>query len=327
MTTRRTALASAALLLASPGLALAQAGEPEFPTRPVTIIVPFAAGQSADILARLFGERLSKLWGKPVVIENNGGVGGSVGTLAASRAAPDGHTLLLGSTGPIAIAPQVSKRAGYDPRKDLTAIVSLAGVPQMLLVTANSKYKSVQDVIADAKARPGGLSYGTGGNGSLAHLTMEIFQRRAGIELQHIPYKGASPAYTDLLAGRLQVMFDTTPAAVGFVRSGQLRFLAASTSSRTPAAPDVPTVSEAGLAGFDVLGWLGVLAPPGLNPALQQRLNRDFRKVLDEPAIRQRLETLGMTPIGGSADDFTRFVASEYEKFGSVIQAAAIKAD
>lgn len=327
MTTRRSALASAALLLATPRLVLAQAGEPEFPTRPVTIIVPFAAGQSADILARMFGERLSKLWGKPVVIENNGGVGGSVGTLAASRAAPDGHTLLLGSTGPIAIAPQVSKRAGYDPRKDLTAIVSLAGVPQMMLVAANSKYKSVQDVIADAKTHPGGLSYGTGGNGSLAHLTMEIFKRRAGIELQHIPYKGASPAYTDLLAGRLQVMFDTTPAAVGFVRAGQLRFLAASTSRRTPAAPDVPTVSEAGLAGFDVLGWLGVLAPPGLSPALQRRLNQDFRKVLDEPAIRQRLDTLGMTPIGGSADDFSKFVASEYEKFGSVIQAAAIKAD
>lgn len=327
MTTRRTVLKSTALLLASPTLALAQNPEADYPSRPVTIIVPFAPGQSADILARVLGERLGKLWGKTVLVENKGGVGGSIGSLAAARAKPDGYTLLLGSTGPTAIAPQLSKSAGYDPRKDFTPIVAVAGVPQMMLVAVNSKYKTMQDVINDAKNNPGKLSYGTGGNGSLAHLTMEIFKRRAGIEIEHIPYKGAAPAYTDLLAGRLQVMFDTTPAAIGFVRSGQLRFLAASTSKRTSAAPDIPTVSEAGLPGFDVLGWLGILAPARLNPALQHRLNQDFQKVLEDPGVRQRLDTLGLTPIGGSAEEFTKFIDSEYEKFGSAIRAANITAD
>lgn len=327
MKTRRTVLKSTALLLASPTLALAQNPEADYPSKPVTIIVPFAPGQSADILARVLGERLGKLWGKTVLVENKGGVGGSIGSLAAVRAAPDGYTLLLGSTGPIAIAPQLSKSAGYDSRKDFTPIISVAGVPQMMVVAANSKYQTMQDVINDAKKNPGTLSYGTGGSGSLAHLTMEIFKRRAGIEIEHIPYKGAAPAYTDLLAGRLQVMFDTTPAAIGFVKSGQLRFLAASTSKRTSAAPDIPTVSEAGLPGFDVLGWLGILAPARLNPALQRRLNQDFQKALEDPGVRQRLDALGLTPIGGSAEEFKKFIDSEYEKFGSAIRAANITAD
>lgn len=327
MTTRRTVCRSAALLLASPALALAQNSEAQFPSRPVTIIVPFAPGQSGDILARVLGEWLGKLWGKSVLIENKGGVGGLIGSMAAARAAPDGYTLLMGSTGPTAISPQLSKAPSYDPRKDFTPIVAAAGVPQMMLVAASSKYRTVQDVIDDAKRNPGKLSYGTGGKGSLAHLTMEMFKHRAGIDITHIPYKGAAPAYTDLLAGRLQVMFDTTPAAIGFVKSGQLRFLAASTSKRTAAAPEVPTISEAGLPGFDVLGWLGILAPAGMNSALQQRLNRDFQKALEDPGVRQRLDALGLTPIGGSPEEFRKFIESEYEKFGTAIKTSNITAD
>lgn len=324
MLTRRQFSISAAALAGSPGLAFAQNAAADFPARPVTIIVPFAPGQSADILARVLAEGLTKLWGKPVLVDNKGGAGGSIGTLAAKRAAADGYTLLMGSTGPISIAPQLSKNAGYDPRKDLTAVVAVAGVPQMLIVQNDSKYKTMKDVIEDARKNPGMLSYGTGGNGSLAHLTMEMFKSRAGIDIKHIPYKGAGPAYTDLLAGRLQVMFDTTPAAIGFVKSGQLRFLAASTSKRTPAAPDVPTVDEAGLPGFDVLGWIGLLAPAGLNPQLQRRLNQDFRRIMDQPQVRQQFDSLGMTPIAGSAEEFTAFVVSEHDKFAKAIQAAKI---
>ncbi len=328
MTNRRTVINSAAFLLASPALAFAQSSEAQFPSRPVTIIVPFAPGQSGDILARVLGEWLGKLWGKSVLIENKGGVGGLIGSMAAARAAPDGYTLLMGSTGPTAISPQLSKAPSYDPRKDFTAIVAAAGVPQMMLVTAKSKYHTVRDLIEDAKRDSGKLSYGTGGKGSLAHLTMEMFKHRAGIDITHIPYKGAAPAYTDLLAGRLQVMFDTTPAAIGFVKSGQLRFLAASTAKRTAAAPDVPTISEAaGLPGFDVLGWLGILAPAGMDPALQRRLNQDFQKALEDPGVRQRLETLGLTPIGGSSEEFRRFIESEYEKFGNAIKTSNISAE
>jgi len=332
MPTRRSALQALAALSAAPALArlapaLAQAADADFPARPVTIVVPFAAGQSADILARMLADSLAKLWGKPVLVDNKGGAGGAVGSLAVVRSPADGYTLLMGSSGPISVAPQVSKTAGYDPRKDMTPIINVAGVPQMMIVAGNSKYKTVQDVIDDARKSPGKLSYGTGGTGSLAHLTMELVKQRAGIDIVHIPYKGAAPAYTDLLAGRLQVMFDTPPAAMGFVKSGQMRFLAASTPKRSPFLPEIPTVSEAGVPGFDVQGWLGVLAPGGLNPALQRRLNQDFRKVMDEPAVRQRLDALGMASLAGSADEFRKFIDADYDKFGAVIKANNISSD
>ena len=327
MQARRALLKSITVLLALPGTGLAQTSEADFPSRPVTIVVPFAAGQSADILARMLAEELTRLWGKPVLVENRGGAGGAVGALAVVRAVADGHTLLLGSSGPISVAPQVSKNAGYDPRRDLSPIINVAGVPQMMVVTTSSAYRSVQDVVDAARRTPGKLSYGTGGTGSFAHLTMEILKRRTGIDITHIPYKGAAPAYVDLLAGRLDVMFDTPPAALGFVRSGQLRFLAASSIRRAPMLPEIPTVSESGVAGFDVLGWLGVLAPAGLSPALQRRLNQDLRRVLEAPHIQQRLDTLGMAPLAGSADDFRKFIEADYEKLGAVIRAGNISSD
>jgi tripartite-type tricarboxylate transporter receptor subunit TctC len=327
MNNRRRLLKTVPLLLATPVRVLAQGTEADFPSRAVTFVVPFAAGQSADILARMLADELTKLWGKPVLVENKGGAGGAVGSLAVVRATADGHTLLMGSSGPIVVAPQVSRTAGYDPRRDMTAVVNVAGVPQMMVVASGSPYKSVQDVIAAARKNPGKLSYGTGGTGSLAHLTMELFKKRAEVDIAHIPYKGAAPAYTDLLAGRLDVMFDTPPAALGFVRSGQLRFLAASSIRRTTLLPEVPTVSEAGVPGFDVQGWLGVLAPAGLNPAVLRRLNQDLRKVLDLPTVRQRLETLAMAPLAGSADEFRKFIEADYEKFGAVIRASNISSD
>lgn len=327
MQNRRRIIKSLPALLAAPACVWAQGSDADYPTRAVTFVVPFAAGQSADILARMLADELTRLWGKPVLVENKGGAGGAVGSLAVVRAAADGHTLLMGSSGPIVVAPQVSKSAGYDPRRDMTAVVNVAGVPQMMVVASGSPFKSVQDVIAAARKAPGKLSYGTGGTGSLAHLTMELFKKRAEIDITHIPYKGAAPAYTDLLAGRLDVMFDTPPAALGFVRSGQLRFLAASSMRRATLLPDVPTVSEAGVAGFDVQGWLGVLAPAGLNAGVLRRLNQDLRKVLDLPNVRQRLETLAMAPLAGSAEEFRKFIEADYEKFGAVIRASNISSD
>lgn len=324
MTTRRTFLTTTCVTLALPALARAESAEARFPSRPVTIVVPFAPGQSGDILARVLGAWLSKSWGTSFIVENKGGVGGLIGSMEVARAAPDGYTLLMGSTGPLAISPQLAKAASYDPRKDFTPIIEVAGVPQMLLVRADSPYKSVHDLIAAAKASPGKLSYGSGGAGSLANLTMELFKQRAGVDIVHVPYKGAGPAYNDLLSGRLQVMFDTTPAAIRFVKAGQLRFLAASTPTRTAAAPDVPTLSEAGLPGFDVLGWLGIVAPHGLDPAKQLRLNEGFQQALQDPEVKKRLEALGLTPIGGSPEQFGRYVSAEYDKFAGIIKAAQI---
>ena len=327
MNQRRSLLACLMALCAAPSRSAAQIQEIDYPVRPVTIVVPFAAGQSADILARMLAETLTRQWGKPVLVENKGGAGGAVGSLAVVRSPADGYTLLMGSSGPISIAPQLSKTAGYDPRRDLTPIINAAGVPQMLIVAAGSNFRSVQDVVDAARKEPGKLSYGSGGNGSLAHLTMEIFKRRAGIDITHIPYKGSAPAYTDLLAGRLEVMFDTPPAAMGFVKNGQLRFLAASTPRRATALPDIPTVAESGFSGFDVQGWIGLFAPAGLNPALQQFINQNFRKLLGESRIRQRLDSLAMDQVAGSADEFRKFVEMDYEKFGAVIRASNIRSD
>ncbi|MDE2606079.1 MAG: tripartite tricarboxylate transporter substrate binding protein [Burkholderiales bacterium] len=263
-------------------------------------------------------------WGTSFIVENKGGVGGLIGSMEVARAAPDGYTLLMGSTGPLAISPQLVKASTYDPRKDFTPVIELAGVPQMLLVRSDSPYKSVQDLIAAAKANPGQLTYGSGGIGSLSNLTMELFKQRAGVDIVHVPYKGAAPAYNDLLSGRLQVMFDTTPAALKFVQTGRLRFLAASTTTRTSAAPDVPTLGEAGLPGFDVLGWLGIVAPRGLAPAKRKRLNEGFQQALQDPEVRNRLEALGLTPLGGTPEQFGSYVRSEYDKFAGIIKTAKI---
>ncbi|HEY4372428.1 MAG TPA: tripartite tricarboxylate transporter substrate binding protein [Burkholderiales bacterium] len=328
MHTRRSALKALAVPLAAAALPLrARAQGNDYPTHAVTIVVPFAAGQSADILARLIGDNLTRMWGKPVLVDNRGGAGGAVGALSVVRSPNDGYTLLLGSSGPISVAPQMSKTAGYDPRKDMTPIINLAGLPQMMIVAAKSPYHAVKDVVDAAKRQPGKLSYGTGGIGSFAHLTMEIFKQRTGIDIVHVPYKGAAPAYTDLLAGRLDVMFDTPPAAMGFVKNGQMRFLAASTSKRFPLLPDVPTVAESGVPGFDVLGWLGLLAPAGLAPAIVRKLNQDVGRVLEEPEVKKRLAALAMAPLGGTPEDFRKFIETDYQKFGAVIQANHLSSD
>ncbi len=319
MLDRRRFMTSTSLLLTAP-LLHAQASLPAFPGKPVTMVVPFAAGQSGDILARLIGESLARLWGQPLIVDNKGGAGGTLGSIAVARATPDGYTLLLGSSGPTAIAPSLYKKVGYDPNKDFTPIVNVAGVPQVLLVSAGSQHRSVQDLLNAARAQPGKLSYGSGGKGSTAHLTMELFKSMAGIEMEHVPYKGAGPAYPDLVAGRLDAMFDTTPAALPLIRAGQIRALGVSTEQRTPSLPDVPTLAQAGIKGFELVAWWGILAPAGLNPALQQRLNQDFRKVLALEEVKRRLEDLGMVVLAGSSDDFRQFIRSEHEKFAALIR-------
>jgi tripartite-type tricarboxylate transporter receptor subunit TctC len=319
MLDRRRFMASTSLLLTAP-LLHAQASLPAFPGKPVTMVVPFAAGQSGDILARLIGESLARLWGQPLIVDNKGGAGGTLGSIAVVRATPDGYTLLLGSSGPTAIAPSLYKKVGYDPNKDFTPIVNVAGVPQVLLVSAGSPHRTVQDLLNAARAQPGKLSYGSGGKGSTAHLTMELFKSMAGIEIEHVPYKGAGPAYPDLVAGRLDAMFDTTPAALALIRAGQIRALGVSTEQRTPSLPDVPTLAQAGIKGFELVAWWGILAPAGLNPALQQRLNQDFRKVLALEEVKRRLEDLGMVVLAGSSDDFRQFIRSEHEKFAALIR-------
>ncbi|CAN7717797.1 tripartite tricarboxylate transporter substrate binding protein [Variovorax sp. LjRoot175] len=324
MTLRRTLVQSLVALAFAPALAWAQADG--YPTKTVTVVVPFTAGQSGDILARILADGLGKKWGVGVVVDNKPGAGGALGSQIVMRAPADGYTLLLSSSGPIAIAPHL-KNVGYDPRKDFTPIMNVAGVSQALVVPANSKYKTVKDLIAGAKAAPGKLNYGSGGSGSTQHLTMELFKQRSGADLQHIPYKGSAPAYTDMLGGQLDALFDSLPGAMPFAKSNQVRILAVSTMKRDTALPDVPTLNESGLAGFDVLGWLGVVAPAGLSPAIRNRINDDLKAVLATEAVQQNMAKIGMQTVGGSPDDFGKYIASEYTRWGNVIKTGGIKAD
>ncbi len=298
-----------------------------YPSRSVTIVVPFTAGQSGDILARILAESLSKIWGKGVVVDNRPGVGGVLGSQIVMRAPADGYTLLLSSSGPMAIAPNLNVNANYDPRKDFTPIMNVAGVAQALVVPENSPFKTVQDLIKAAKASPGKLNYGSGGAGSTQHLTMELFKQRAGIGITHIPYKGSGPAYTDLMGGQLDAMFDSLPGAINLAKANKVRILAISTMKRDPAVPDVPTLNESGLAGFDVLGWLGVVGPVGLNPAVRDKINDGIKKALATESVEQSMVKIGMMPLGGSADDFGKYIASEFIRWGSVIKIGNIKAE
>ena len=319
-----SAIAFAAAL--APLTASGQTRSAGYPTKPVTIIVPFTAGQSGDVMARVLGEPLSKLWGHALVVDNKAGAGGTLGSRAAAAAPADGYTLLLGSSGPLASAPNLYANAGYNPR-ELTPIMNVAGVAQALVVPANSPYKTLADLLAAAKASPGKLSYASGGVGSFQHLTFELLKQRTGVAITHIPYRGSAPAYTDLIAGQLQAMFDSLPAVLPHAKAGKVRVLAVSTAQRVPQLPEVPTVAESGVAGFDALGWLGIVAPKGVDPAIRDRLNADLKTVLSDEAVKTRLTNLGMIVIGSSAPDFGKFIDSELTKWGSVIKAANIVAE
>jgi tripartite-type tricarboxylate transporter receptor subunit TctC len=317
----------AAALAFAPAFAQAQAVPADYPNKPVTIVVAFSAGQSGDILARALGESLFNIWKKPLIVDNKPGAGGTLGTKVAAKLPADGYNLLLGSSGPLAIGPHMYKDAGYDPRKDFTPIMNVAGVAQVLVTGANSPYKTVQDVIKAAKANPGRLTYASGGSGSTQHMTMELFKQMAGIDMVHVPYKGSAPAYPDVMANSVDLMFDSSPAAVPFVKGGQVRVLAVSTDKRIPSLAEAPTMIEAGVPGFNVLGWLGIVAPAGLSPALQAKLNADLKKALDTESVKKQMANLGMIVVGNTPREFAKYIDSEYAKWGNVVKASGAKAD
>ena len=325
MISRRILLQSTASLALAPVLVCAQSDA--FPTKPVTLVAPFTAGQTTDILARMVADGLSKQWGMGVTVDNKPGTGGAIGAQYVMRAPPDGYILLMGSSGSITIGPHLNLSAGYDPRKDFTPIMNVAEVGQVLVVPANSRFKTVQEFIAGAKAAPGKLNYGSNGSGSTQHLTMELLKERAGVDMQHIPYKGSPQAYVDLLGGRIDALFDGVSAAIPFAKSNQVRLLAVTTIKRDDTMPDVPTLAESGFPGFHVAGWIGVMAPAGLNPAIRNRINADLKKMLAVDGFGQGMRKLGMLPVGDNADDFTKFIASEYTRWGDLIKASGIKAE
>lgn len=321
-TTRRRALA-AALLLAVGGPAAAQDA---WPTKPVRIVVPFAPGGSTDVIARMLGQRLSTLWGQPVVIDNRAGAGGNVGADVVAKSPGDGYTLLMAS-GSITINPSLYKKMPFDTKKDLAPITNVAQGPMLVVVRDGSPYKTLKDLIDAAKARPGSINFASAGVGSQVHLAAENFASSAGIDVQHVPYKGESLGYTDLISGQVQFMVGNYAAASALLGPNRLRALAITSKQRAPQMPELPTAHEAGLPGFENIGWFGLFAPAGTPPAVIQKVQRDVARVMDETEIKARLYVQGMTPVVNSTADFTRQIDEELQRWARVVAARKLQAN
>ena len=317
------ALAALAALVAASGAALAQG---TFPSRPVHLLVPFPPGGAVDIVARTLGDELSKRWGQPVVVENRPGAGGTIAAEVAAKAAPDGYTIILVASGH-AIVSYLYPNLPYDPVKDFTPLALVGSSPNMMLVRADSPFKSVGDVISFARQKPGQLSYGYAGNGTSPHLAGELLKYMAKVEITPVPYKGGAPVLNDLLGGHIPLSFNNIPESIGFLLAGKLRALGVTTAERSPVLADVPTIAEAALAGYDTGVWWGFLAPAGLPADVKAKLAKDCAEAALVPAVRDRLTRLGATPIGGSAEEFAKLIASEHEKWGPIIKAAGIKGE
>ncbi|WP_342130004.1 Bug family tripartite tricarboxylate transporter substrate binding protein [Hydrogenophaga sp. OTU3427] len=320
MRTRRELLLAAGALCAS-GLATAQS----WPARPIRLVVPFTPGGSSDLLGRAIGQKLSESLGQPVVIDNVPGAGGSLGADRVAKAAPDGHTLLMGHIGTHAVNPLIVPNLSYDPVKHFAPVAWVANVPNVLVVHPSVPARNLKELVALARARPGQLNYGTGGNGSAAHLATEYLKLRTQTFIVHVPYRGAAPAITDLVAGQTQLIFTGAPALTPFVKSGQLRALAVSSSKRLEALPDVPTVAESGYPGFEADQWYGVLAPAGTPPDIVRKLNSHINQALATPELRQRLQSEGAVAMPATPEAFGSLIARELDRWRPVVKAGNIR--
>jgi tripartite-type tricarboxylate transporter receptor subunit TctC len=298
----------------------------DYPTRPVRIVVAFTAGGTTDILARSIGQQLSERLGQPFVIENKPGAGGNIGTEAVVRSAPDGYTLIIDSVGPIAVNPTLYKGLSYNPLTDLVPIVQIADVPNVLVVHPSLGVKNFAQFIAYAKANPGKLNYSSTGIGTSSHLSGYMLCKRVRIDATHIPYKGAD-ALNDLLSGRVQFMFATIPSVIGHIQAGKLVPIAVSSVKRSRSLPDVPTVIEGGIPGFEAGSWMGFFAPKGTPEAVTTQLNKTVNEILAVPTIEKQLIREGADPVGGTPGEFGQFVQREYEKWKLIVREAGATAD
>jgi tripartite-type tricarboxylate transporter receptor subunit TctC len=294
-----------------------------YPSKPIRWIVPFPPGGSTDILARVVGQKLTEAWGQPVVIENRGGAGGTLGAAEAAKAAPDGYTLLMGAIHHT-IATSVYPKLPYDFIKDFAPITVVANVPNVLVVNPSVPANNAKELIAYAKANPGKLSYGSAGTGTAHHLIGEQFNLLAGVDIVHVPYKGSAPAIADLMGGQVQVMYDTIASALPHIKAGKLRALAVAPGKRSAALPDIPTLSEAALPGFDVTTWFGALAPAKTPPEFVAKLNKEMVDILKMPDVAKRLADVGAEPVGNTPEQMTAQIRRETEEFGKIVKQAKI---
>ena len=298
-----------------------------WPDRPVRVVVPAPAGSSLDIVVRTLGERLKERWKQPLVVENKPGAGGLLGMDVVAKAPPDGYTLGIGFNGPIAFGPFMYRKMPYDPARQLAPVVLTTSQPNVLAVQASNPATTLPEFVAWARQQGNKLSYGSVGNGSSSHLTMELLKSVAGFDAVHVPYAGSPPAATSLVAGDTQALFAVAPALLPMVQGGRLKFLASTSAQRVEGMKDLPTVAEAGYAGFEALAWNGLFAPSGTPVDVVSRINTDVNAVLAEPAVRESFIKQGLIPGSGSSADFKAFIEAEARKWGAIIERVGIKID
>jgi len=304
-----------------------QAQAPDYPTKPIRIVVPFPPGGATDILARDVAQKLTESWGQQVIVDNRPGAGGNIGSELVAKSAPDGYTLEMGTVGTHAINASLYAKMPYDHVKDFAPVILVAGVPNVLVVNPALPVNSVQELIAYAKANPGKLNFASSGNGTSIHLSGELFKVMAGVQMTHVPYKGSAPALQDLLGGQVQLMFDNLPPSLPQIKAGKLRALGVTTATRSPALPDVPTIAESGLPGFESSSWFGVLAPAGTPPAVIAKLNAEIATWVASPDAKQKLLAIGANAAGGTPDDFAKHIAAETAKWAKVVKESGAKID
>ena len=308
-------------------LPLAANAQGTWPTKPVRIIVPYAAGGVADLLPRIVGEKLAQKWGQPVVIENKAGASGNIGMAEGARAEPDGYTLVLAPTGNLTVNPTLFPKLPFDTQHDFTAVTLLAESPNVLVVHPSVPARTFRELIAYAKANPGKLDYASPGAGSGAHLAGELLDLEAGIKAVHVPYKGIAPAVNDLLGGNVHMMFAGISTVLQHVKSGKLVALAIASPKRSAQLPDVPTVAESGLPGFDVTSWYGIVTRSGTPAPVVQKIQRDMAEALQSEDVRAKLGGLGLEPVGDTPQQFDALIRAESRKWGDIVQRAGIKVE
>ncbi|HUP29915.1 MAG TPA: tripartite tricarboxylate transporter substrate binding protein [Usitatibacter sp.] len=290
-------------------------------------MVPYPAGGPLDIVARLLAQKVAENTGQPVIVDNRPGAGGNIGADLVAKAAPDGYTLLMGAVATHAINPALYAALPFDPARDFVPIIQVASTPNVLVVNPAIPAASVQEFIAHAKRNPGKLDFGSGSTGSAGHLAGELFKSMAGVDMTHVPYKGAAPAMQDLVSGQIHLMFDNLASALAQVRAGKVKALAVTTAMRSALAPELPTIAESGLPGFDISTWFGVFAPAATPRPALDRLHAEFSRALASPDVRERMLALGAEPVGGTPAGFAAYIRSEAEKYARLVKSSGAKAD
>jgi tripartite-type tricarboxylate transporter receptor subunit TctC len=305
----------------------ATAGAQVYPTKPIRLVVPFPPGGTTDILAREVGQRLSLSLGQSVVVDNRPGAAGNIGSELVAKSAPDGYTLLMATVGTHAINPSLYAKLPYDHVKDFAPVILVASVPNVLEVTPSLPVYSVADLIKLAKEKPGQINFASSGSGTSIHLSGELFKTMAGVDMTHVPYKGSAPALADLIGGQVQVMFDNLPSSLPQIKAGKLRAIAVTSAERAPALPNVPTIAESGLPGFEATSWFGLVAPAGTPPAIVVRINTDVNQWLQSSEAKEKLLAQGAVAAGGTPEQFAAYIHAETEKWARVVKASGARVD